>query len=250
MLARQMHWPNKDRAEFRRQIGDAFVQLAKEHSGDPQAVGRLAGMLENAGRQAEALELYLAACRKNAGADANLLLRGFALAVAINRLPLAEEAAGLARTGRPRDGTLRYQMAETCLQMYGRFSGKAAGELLAMGQRLYGEAAELGADGPSRARAWYGMARAHGLGGQEEKAAGAYGKAAEAILDGGKGDRRKWAEWEFERALLLVKLSRTQDARGVLTRIVGEAPKCPAQDRARAELERLGKPVPGGAPAP
>jgi tetratricopeptide (TPR) repeat protein len=250
MLSRQMHWPGKDRAEFRREIGDAFVQLAKDNADNPQAVGRLAGMLENAGRQAEALELYLAACRRNAGADAHLLLRAFALAVALKRMPQAEEVAGLARTGRAKDGTLRYQMAETCLQMYGRHSGKTAAGLLALGEKLYGEAAELGGDGPSRARAWYGMARAQNLGGQTEKAAGSYGKAAEAILNGGKGDRRRWAEWEFERALLLVKLDRTQDARGVLTRIISDAPKCPAQDRARAELERLAKAPPPGGGAP
>ncbi len=240
MLGRQMHWPGKKREEFRRQIGLIFVDLARKHSGDPKAIARLAGVLEHARRYNDALGLYLSACRKTKGAELNLVLRGFSLATRLKRLSTAAEIVNLVRSGRPKDYSTRLRLGNLCMETHGRYRAADRGKLLAMAEQLYAEAAGLTANTYYRSRAYYGMARAQSFAKKTAEAAKSYGRAAEAILAGGKGNRRKWAEWEFERANLLIKLGRRQDARGVLTRIVKEAPKSPARDRAQEELKRLG----------
>ncbi len=240
MLNRQMNWPGKKREGFRRQIGVMFVEIARKHSGDAKAVGRLALVLEQARRYSEALDLYLRACRQTKGADLNLVVRGFSLATRLKHMTAARELVDLVRSGRPKDYRARLRLGDLCVQAQGRYKTTDRGKLLAMAEQLYSEAAGLTKNSTYRARAYYGRARAQSFAQNTAEAAKSYGLAAEAIMAGGKGNRRKWAEWEFERANLLIKLGRKQDARGVLTRIVKDAPKGATRDRAEAELKRLG----------
>ncbi len=244
MLGRQMNWPGKDLSVFRKEIGDAFSELVKKHSGDPKGMVRLAGVLEGARRSKEALELYLRACRLNKGAEPNLLIKGFSLAARLKRMADAREFLKLLRTGRPKDHSTRTRIADLCMQSYSRYQGSTRKELLGIAESLYGEAGGMTSVASYKSRAYYGAARAQGFAGKTKEAADSYGKAAAAILAGGKSGRSKWADYEFERANLLVKLSRVTDARGVLTRIVNEGGKAPAVARARKELERL-KPAAG-----
>jgi tetratricopeptide (TPR) repeat protein len=239
MLGRQMNWPGKNRAEFRRKIGEAFARLVRENSVNPKVALRFGTVLEQAHRYNEALELYVNGFRNARGADSALLVRAFSLAARLRKLKEAEEVLQLVRTALPREITLRLKLAGICLQSSGRYPRAQKGSILEIGERLYGEAAELTSDAKTRASAYYGVARARNLAGRTAEAAESYGRAAEAILDGGKGDRRKWAEWQFEKGSLLVKLGRKDDAKAVFSKIVADAAGTPAASRAKRELESL-----------
>lgn len=239
MLGRQLNWPGKDRRVFRKEIGEGFSQLIKAHSGDAKALVRLAGVLERARRTKEALELYLRACRDTGGKDANLVIRGVSLAARYGRNEGVREFVSLMRKGRPSDHHVRSRIASVLMSSYARYRGKARKELLSIAEKLYTEAAGLTTSKQHQAQAHYGAARAQAFGGRTQEAARSYGKAAEAVLGSGKRGRSKWAEWEFERANLLLKLGRSTDARGVLTRIVKDGGKSSAVARARMELKRL-----------
>ncbi len=238
MLGRQMHWPGKDRAEFRKRIAEMFAQVARENNGDPKAVAKLGSVLERGNRFKEALGLYMGSIRKGV-ADRRVMIRAFSLAVRIKDLASAEEVAGLACKALPTDYSVRLQFADVCMQIYGRYGGRDRKKLLATAEKLYTEAAGMASKASYKGRAHYGAARAQYFAEKLAEAADSYGRAAEAVLKGGGSGRKKWAEWEFERASLLIRLNRKQDATGVLTRIVGDAPECSAKERARKELERL-----------
>ncbi|MHC4915183.1 MAG: tetratricopeptide repeat protein [Planctomycetota bacterium] len=239
MLGRQMHWPGKDRKKFRERIAEMFAKVAKESSGNPKAVARLGSVMERGNRFKEALGLYMGAMRRPGGADRTVMVRAFSLAVRIRDMAAAEEIAGLVRKALPTDYAARLQLGDICMQIYGRFAGRDRAKVLATAEKLYTEAAGLSSSSSYKARAHYGAARAQYFAERFEQAAASYGRAAEAVLKAGRSGRKKWAEWEFERAALLVKLGRKQDATGALTRIVSEAPECSAKERARKELERL-----------
>jgi len=240
MLARQMarRVGRRNRAEYRRKASEMFAEIARKHAREPQAIGRLARMLETQRRPADALRLYVGACRATKGADARLATRGFAVALRVKRLPEAEEILGMARKMRPTDYLMRQEMAKACLTGYSRFTGAPQRKVLGLAEELYAEVAKLTVKRSVRAQAHYGAARAQSFAKEHAKAVASYRRAAEELL-AAKGSRRKWAEWQFERANLLVKLGKTAEARALLEKIVKEAAKTPAAGRARKELERL-----------
>jgi tetratricopeptide (TPR) repeat protein len=238
MLGRQMHWPGKNRTEFRRRIGEMFKDIARKHGQNPKAVARLGRVLEQARRTRDALELYLKGVRKTGGADATLVLRGFSVATRLKDMKAAKELLDLFGKGRPRDYYTRTRLAALCMQTYARYTGAVRKELLAMAERLYGEAATQTSSKVYQGTAYYGVARAQYFAGKVSQAADSYGKAADAVIVGGKRYRGKWADWQFERAGILEKLGRTQDARAVLTKIASEGAGT-AVERAKKELQRL-----------
>jgi len=241
MLQRQLHLPGRDRTEYRNRIAAAFVDLAKENAGNPTAIARLAAILEQQRRFPEAMNLYLAAGRKGGGDNLEMITRGFALGLRLGQMDAAKELADIGCKGRPRDAALRMNLGGQCLEIYGRVAENLRDQVLAMAEQLYDEAARLGPDHGAKSQALYGLARAQTFRNKLDAAAAAYGRAADE-LQAGKGDRGRWAEWLFERAALLVKLGRTEEARALFGRLVKEAPEGSVRSRAAEELARLPEP--------
>ena len=249
MLNRQMHWPGRDRTEFRKKITDGFLEIARENADNPAGITKLASILAGQRRFPEAMDLYVAACQKTGGTNAELVGNGFALGVKLVQIDKARELADLGRKGRPQDGSLRMVLGSHCLGGYARLEGKARTDTLALAEELYAEAAGLLPDHAAKAKALYDQARAQGFQDKSAEASATYARAAEELA-AAKGDRNKWAEWLFESASLQIKLGKTDDARATLGRIVKDGPEGKVRSRAQQELARLAPPPPPPPPPP
>jgi tetratricopeptide (TPR) repeat protein len=247
MLARQMNWPGRDRADFRRRIGEAIGRLAEESIADPAAVNRLAQVLERAGRQQEVIDLYRKACVGNGGRDIQLVRNGFAAAMRFRDMAAAEEIAAVARKAHAKDFKIRMDLAEMVMQNWGRYDDRK--RPLALAETLYEEAVSLAKPGERTAvDSCAGLAGVRLHAGNNEKAAAAYGEGARSARQG--GDMRRWAELELERGSLLLKLERTEEARTLYTTVSKDAPAGKLRDQASAELAKLPAPAPPAPPAP
>jgi tetratricopeptide (TPR) repeat protein len=215
------------------------VKLTEESALNPRAAGRLAAVLERAQRHEQALKLYVVAARGGPQGGNKPLVKGFALAARIGKPDVLAELVSLLRRNYPRECAVRLRVATLALQSYGRYQGATRRKLLKAAEDLFAEAAGLARSPGHRSQALYGLGRTQSFAGKLSEAAGSYGRAAEALLAGGGQFRARWAEWQFERAVLLVKLGRKEEARKVLGRIVADAGKTPAGSRAERELQRL-----------